>query len=291
MDKVALSQQPYLTFFSDDTAEYDVIVDQSSSAPNLKEATWGALQPLLPLVAERMGPEEFALVLEYSPMPESFLEKMKAIQEAKAQQPPPPDPEVMKIEAMKQAKAAELEMRQQEAVIDAQLEQQKTGQQLQMEQQKAMAQLELERQKAAAEIQLEREKAAAQIELERQRNAVNMTMEREKMGFEQERMRGEMDLKAKSARSEMALKAGMAKVDAEEGFDLNGEDLDIFGNKALSGALTQMAQAMSDMARSNAESQRMMAEGVAALGSELKEAMTKPKQIVRGPDGRAIGVQ
>jgi hypothetical protein len=45
------------------------------------------------------------------------------------------------------------------------------------------------------------------------------------------------------------------------------------------------------MAQANAESQRMMAQGIAMLGSELKEAMTKPKQIVRGPDGRAIGVQ
>jgi len=34
-----------------------------------------------------------------------------------------------------------------------------------------------------------------------------------------------------------------------------------------------------------------MAQGVAALGGELREAMTKPKTIVRGPDGRAIGVQ
>lgn len=280
MDKASISQQPYLTFFSEDTAEYDVIVDQSSSAPNLKEATWGAIQPLLPIIGEGLGPDEMALILEYSPMPESFLEKFKGIQEAKAQQPPPPDPEMMKIEAQKQAKAAELQLKQQEAAIDMQLEQQKTA-----------AQLQLEQQKAAAEIQLEREKAAAQIELEKQRNAVAMTMEREKMGFEQERQRGEMNLRAQSARSEMALKAGMAKLDAEEGFDLKGEDLDIFGNKALSTALQQMAQAMTEMARSNAESQRMMAEGVAALGSELKEAMTKPKTIVRGKDGRAIGVQ
>jgi hypothetical protein len=280
MDKRTLVQQPYLTFFQDDTAEYDVIVDQSSSAPNLKEATWGAIQPLLPIIGEGLGPDEMALILEYSPMPESFLEKFKALQEQKAQQPPPPDPEMMKVEAMKQAKAAELQMKQQEAQIDMQLEQQKTA-----------AQLQLEQQKAAAEIQLEREKAAAQLELEKQKSAVAMTMEREKMGFEQERQRGEMNLKAQAARSDMAIKAGQAKMSAEEEFDFKGEDLDIFGNKALSTALTQMAQAMTEMAKSNAESQRMMADGVAALGSELKEAMTKPKQIVRGPDGRAIGVQ
>jgi len=293
MDKAALSQQPYLTFFSEETSDYDVIVDQSSSAPNLKEATWGALQPLLPLVAERMGPEEIALVLEYSPLPESFLEKLKAIQEEQAQQPPPPDPEVMKIEAMKQAKAAELQMKQQEAQIDAQLEQQKTSQQLELEKVKAASQIELERQKAAAQDQLEREKAQVQL-----------MMDRERMAFDGERMRGEMALKASSAKSDMAIKASMARLDMqgraakESGESEDGgeempdaEDMDLFGNKALADSMTQMAQAITQMAQANAESQRMMAQGVAALGSELKEAMTKPKQIVRGPDGRAIGVQ
>ena len=283
MDKAALSQQPYLTFFSDDTADYDVIVDQSSSAPNLKEATWGALQPVLPLMAERMGPEEIALVLEYSPLPESFLEKLKAIQEQKAQQPPPPDPEMMKVEAMQKAKAAELQMKQKEAEVDAQLEQQKTAQQL-----------ELEKVKAAAQIQLEREKAQAQLMLEK------------------ERANSEMALKASSAKSDMAIKASMARMDMQgkaskykaeaeaagesevedDGEEMpEAEDMDLFGNKALADALTQMSQAIAMMAQANAESQRMMAQGVAALGSELKEAMTKPKQIVRGPDGRAIGVQ
>lgn len=290
MDDKGLSQQPYLTFFSDDTVEYDVIVDQSSSAPNLKEATWGAIQPLLPIIGEGLGPDEMALILEYSPMPESFLEKFKALQADKAQQPPPPDPEMMKIEAMKQAKSAELQMKQQEAQMDMKLTQQKTA-----------AELELEKQKAIAEIQLEREKAQAQIMLERERNAVTMTMERERMGFEQERMKGEMDLKLRSARSDLAIKANASRFDMQSKASEPGEDgempempegdMDIFGNKALADALTQMAQSMAVMAQANQESQRMLAEGIAALGSEIGQAMTKPKTILRGPDGRAIGVQ
>lgn len=289
MNDQGISQQPYLTFFSEDTAEYDVIVDQSSSAPNLKEATWGAIQPLLPIVGPTMGPDEMALILEYSPMPESFLEKFKALQDQKAQQPPPPDPEMLKIEAMKQAKAAELQMKQQESQMDAQIEQQKTAQQLQLEQQKAMAQLELERQKVTAQIQLEREKAQAQLMVERERNALSMTMERERMGFDQERLRGEHDLKSKALKTEMALKAGTLKAEAD-GAEMP-DDMDLFGNKALADSMAQMAQALTAMAQANADSQRMMAEGIAALGAEIGQAMTKPKQIVRGPDGRAIGVQ
>lgn len=278
MDEQSLSQQPFLTFFDDETAEYDVIVDQSSSAPNLKEATWGAIQPLLPIIGEGLGPDEMALILEYSPMPESFLEKFKALQAEKAQQPPPPDPEMMKVEAMQQIKAAELQMKQQEAHIDTQIQQQKTA-----------AELQLEQQKAAAQIQLEREKAQAELMLERERNAMALQMDRERMGFEQERQRGDYDLKAKALRTEMALKAGTLKAEAD-GAEMP-DDMDLFGNKALADSMSQMAQAITQMAQANAESQRMMAEGVAALGAELKSAMTKPKTIVRGPDGRAIGVQ
>lgn len=286
MDKASLAQQPYLTFFQDDTAEYDVIVDQSSSAPNLKEATWGAIQPLLPIVGPTMGPDEMALVLEYSPMPESFLEKFKALQEQKAQQPPPPDPEMMKVEVLKQTKAVELENRQKEAQVDAQIEAGRT-----------QAQIQLEREKAAAAIQLEREKASAELMLERERMALEREKANQDMRLKATTAHQDMKIRATSARADIQGKAMKAK--AEDGGETEDdvgelpdpEEMDLFGNRALADSLNQMAQAMAEMAKANQESQRMMAEGIAALGSELSQAMTKPKKIVRGPDGRAIGVQ
>lgn len=294
MDNNALDQQPYLTFFDEDTAEYDVVVDQSSSAPNLKEATWGALQPLMPLVAERMGAEEFALILEYSPLPESFLEKFKAIQQKAAEQPPPPDPAMQKIEADQQIKQAELQMRQQEAQIEMGLEQQRTQQQMELEKAKTAAQLQLEQQKAAAQIQLEREKAIANLQLQQQQNAMSLQADRERMAFDQERSKSDTAMKHQAMRHEMALKAGQSRV-AMEGDEAGEmpdmEEMDLFGNKALAQSMQAMSEAIVQMAQANAESQRMMAEGIAALGGELKDAMTRPKQIVRGPDGRAIGVQ
>ena len=259
MDNNALSQQPYLTFFDEGTAEYDVIVDQSSSAPNLKEATWGALQPLLPLVADRLGPEEFALILEYSPLPESFIEKFQGIADQKAQQPPPPDPEMMKIEAMKQAKSAELEMRQQEVAVDMQLEQQKTAAQLQLEQQKAIAQIELERQKLASQIELEREK-----------------MDADKMG------------KIESMRLDTAMNF---KDDPEKLSDMLHDKKLTSAIEQMTQALTSLAVAQAQMVQMQAASNEKIADSVAGMGAELRNALTKPKQIVRGPDGRAIGVK
>lgn len=304
MDDANIQQQPYLTFFDEETAEYDVIVDQASSAPNLKEATWGALQPLMPMVAERMGPEEFSLILEYSPLPESFLEKFKAIQEKAAQQPPPPDPEMEKIKAMQQAKQAELQMKQQEAQVQMQMDQQAAQHQAQIEQGKTAAQIQLEREKAAAQIQLEREKAQAELELEQAKAQAQLVMDQQRMAFDADRSKQEMALRAKSQRHDMALKTASTRVSMQskaapdgdgepedEGEGVDVEEMDLFGNKALAGSMQAMSEAIVQMAQANAESQRMMAEGIAALGSELKDAMTKPKIIVRGPDGRAIGVQ
>jgi len=58
MDEQSLDQQPYLTFFDEGTAEYDVIVDQSSSALRTsRKRRGGALQPLLPLVVRAHGAE------------------------------------------------------------------------------------------------------------------------------------------------------------------------------------------------------------------------------------------
>ncbi len=276
MDKTSLAQQPYLTFFQDDTAEYDVIVDQSSSAPNLKEATWGAIQPLLPIIGESLGPDEMALILEYSPMPESFLEKFKAIQEQRAQQQPPPDPETMKVEAMIRGKEAELKLKEQEAVIDAQIEQRRVD-----------AQIALEEKKNDSEIRLAEIKAAAEIRLQQQRAKSDMAIKATSA-------RADMAGKAMKTRADIQMKSAQAATESEDDDENEApeaEDMDVFGNKALADSLTQMAQAITQMAQANQESQRMMAQGIAALGSELKEAMTKPKTILRGPDGRAIGVQ
>jgi hypothetical protein len=156
----------YLQFFDPNVAEYDVIVDQSSSSPNLKEATWAAMQPMLPIIQERGGPEEFMLALEYSPIPESFVEKLKQINDKRAQQPPSPDPEMEKMKMQMQMKQAELQMKGQDAERQAQLEMQKAQMQLQIEAKKAEQEMALSAAKAQQEMQLAEQKMRHQLQLE-----------------------------------------------------------------------------------------------------------------------------
>lgn len=153
-------------WFGADVAEYDVIVDQAATSPNQKEATWAVLTTILPAIKDMLGPEELMLALEYSPLPESFMAKLKGMKEEAAQQGPPPDPEMMKAQAQIQADQAKLQAQQQ-------MEQTKIQSQIQLKQVETQAELERKRLEMEAEIELEREKTRAQIELEREKAQMN----------------------------------------------------------------------------------------------------------------------
>ncbi len=74
------------------TRKYDVIVDDSPAAPNDKERTWAIMESLMPVMREAgMGLEDWADVLDYSPLPSSFAEKLRskaAEQKNKSQEDP-----------------------------------------------------------------------------------------------------------------------------------------------------------------------------------------------------------
>ena len=85
------------------TRKYDVIVDDSPAAPNEKERTWAIMESLMPVMREAgMGLEDWADVLDYSPLPSSFAEKLRA-KAAEAKNKPDTDP-AQRI-AMEAAKA------------------------------------------------------------------------------------------------------------------------------------------------------------------------------------------
>jgi len=259
-----------------ETAKYDVIVDQSASAPNQKEATWAVLTTLLPVIGEIIAPEDMMLALEHSPLPDSFVAKLKANQAKRAEQPPPPDPEMVKVQAQLQAK-------QQEAQIDAQLKQQEMQIEVQIEQQK----LQLEREKAQAEIDLEREKARAELELQQMKMQGDMQMQQMKasadMQFQREKTDGELDLQRHKADGEMEIKAATAI----EGFDgetkANGKAkpqprvFKVFGD--ISTKLDELKRSQIDTSALTKELQ------------DLREEVAGPREIVRGTDGRAVGVR
>jgi hypothetical protein len=150
--------------------DYDIIVSEAPTTPNEKERNWAIIGPML---QSGMLPQSAQLAaLEYSPLPETFVQQIKDAAEQEAQQPPPPDPAVQKAEAeiqiAQQKHQAAIQQKQVEFEANTALEQQR----LLLERQKMEAELETARMRAAAEIQIAREKAQADIETERMKAAM-----------------------------------------------------------------------------------------------------------------------
>lgn len=61
--------------------QYDVIVDDAPTSPNQKEANWAIIVSMLPAFKDRLleNPELAIAVLEHSPLPSGFVEKVKAV--------------------------------------------------------------------------------------------------------------------------------------------------------------------------------------------------------------------
>lgn len=71
------------------TAAYDVIVDDSPTSPNQKEKVWATLLQLMPMLSRTLGPEDWSILAEFSPLPASLVERWRASQEARrAEQQP-----------------------------------------------------------------------------------------------------------------------------------------------------------------------------------------------------------
>lgn len=110
-------------------AQYDIIVDDAPTSPNEKERTWGVLLQLMPFVKDFMTPDTTLEVLAYSPLPASLVQKWKekaeqAAEEAK-RNPPPPTPEEIRAQTMREKgqldiaiKQMDMQASQEEAEID-----------------------------------------------------------------------------------------------------------------------------------------------------------------------------
>ena len=164
-----------------DTAKYDVIVDQSSTSPNQKEATWAVLSQMGPMLKDVMTGPVLMKLLEYSPLPESLMEEIKQITMDAAQQQKP-DPEEQKMQA------------------EMQMEQEKIKAQMQM----AQAKMQMDQQSKQADLQMQREKHMMEMEARK----MDIQLERVKFG-------AKMEFDAAEAQQSMEIKRGEAQTDAE----------------------------------------------------------------------------
>lgn len=124
-------QEQYVPLAMDEgTRKYDVIVDEAPSAPNEKEKAWQVVEAMMPLLQQAgLSLDDWADVLEYSPLPSSFVDMVREkAEEAKNAPPPEPSPieqaqltiaqsEAISAQADAASKVADAENKQRETTI------------------------------------------------------------------------------------------------------------------------------------------------------------------------------
>lgn len=159
---------------SDGFLEYDVIVDESPTSPNMKEQTFGVLMQILPAIMKTGVPVP-PDILEYIPgLPADLVEKWKGLiktSEENAKQQVSPEQQKMQME---------MQMLQQRGQMEGQIAQQKAEQEGMINQQKLQSGIEETRARAMADIEVKRMSAQADLEIEQARAAQAMALDRQK---------------------------------------------------------------------------------------------------------------
>jgi hypothetical protein len=193
-------------------------------------------------------------------------------QQAKAMegQPKPPSPEMQKLQM-------EMQMDQAKMQAQVQAKQAEMQAQMQMETQKMQMQMELE--KAKQEYQAQENQL--KFQLEEQRNAMDREME---IKVAQMKMHTERNTQVLLAHINNGAKIEVARIgsDDSDGAQAYMTEMDMADS---------MKHPMQPIADAIAMSNQQMTLALGDLVNTINENHNRPKQVVRGQDGKIIGVQ
>jgi hypothetical protein len=181
-------------------------------------------------------------------------------------QPKPPSPEMQKLQMQAQMEQAKLQAQSQAKQAEMQA-------QLQMEQQKMQMQMELE--KAKQEYQAQENQL--KFQLEEQRNMMDREME---VKVAQMKMMTERNTQVLLAHINNGAKIEVARIGSDD------------SDGAMAYANEQdMAQAMQNPMETVANAINNNSNQMAMMLAEMMNKMSQPKTVVRGADGKIVGVQ
>jgi len=189
-------------------------------------------------------------------------------EQAKAQegQPKPPTPEQQKLQGQMQLEQAKLQASQQQA-----------QQTMQLEQQKMQMQMELE--KAKQEYQAQENQLKFQLEDQRNRQQAEMDMRVAQM-----KMNTERNTQVLLAHINNGAKIEVARIGAAEDDGAQAYLSEEAMAQSMEHPLKPIADAIS-------QSNQQMTLALGDLVNTINENHNRPKQVVRGQDGKIIGVQ
>jgi hypothetical protein len=142
-----------------DAPRYDIIVDQSPNAPDVKEKTWGVLQQILPAMM-RAGLPVPPDLLDYTPLPTALTLKWKQFSQQQHVDP-------AKIQQMQQQAQQQMQQLAQENQQLKQQLQDKT-QEFQLKQAEVAQNLELKRAEVDGHLKIKQAQIAGELQLKQQ---------------------------------------------------------------------------------------------------------------------------
>ena len=193
---------------------------------------------------------------------DKFRQQMKASEG----QPKPPSPEQQKMQMQMQIEQAKM-----------QHDQAKAQQDMQLEQQKMQMQMELE--KAKQEYQAQENQLKFQLEDQRNRAQAEMDMR-----IAQMKMNTERNTQVLLAHINNGTKIEVARIGADES---SGEQA-YLSEEAMAQSMQHPMQPIADAI---GLSNQQMTLALSDLVNTINENQNRPKQVVRGQDGKIIGVQ
>jgi hypothetical protein len=197
-------------------------------------------------------------------------DKFRAQAQAMEGQPKPPTPEMQKLQMQAQMEQAKMQ-------AQAQAKQAEMQMQVQMDQQKLQMQIEFE--KAKQEFQAQENNLKFRLEAER--NAADREME---LKIAQMKMHTERNTQVLLAHINNGAKIEVARIgsDDSDGAQAYMTEMDMADS---------MKHPMQPIADAISQSNQQMTLALGDLVNTINENHNRPKQVVRGQDGKIIGVQ
>lgn len=232
---------------------------------------------LIPMLVEVMkfGISGFKQAKPIEGTLDSALDQLKEKQKQAAAnpQPAPPNPEMMQIQATQQLEQAKMQATAQSDQMRAQADMQAAQMKAQLDSQIAQAKIEGEMQLAQMQ---------AQIDDQKMRHEMEMKAQEVKSLDEFNRWKSEL---------EAATKVTVARIGANPGVDIPLVEAATAASDRIAQELGgNVQQAMQSMDQMHQNMLNLHGSTMDKLGGVM-QALTAPKRIVRGPDGKAVGVE
>jgi hypothetical protein len=205
------------------------------------------------------------------------MQELQKKQQIMAQQPPPPNPEVVKMQAEQQFEQMKMQ-------AQAQNEQMKMQATAQAEQLRAQADIQVAQAKAQADVQMHQMKLQAEAQLEAQKQQYMQAMEQAKLQAAEQLEKWKTEL-------ESATKIMVARIGANPGLDLPLIEAQEAASTKIAAELgDNVTQAMHRMIQMHDSMSNMHNTAMDKINGVMT-VIAAPKKIIRGADGRAAGVE